>query len=307
MTQAHKLGIQAQRQMNTSIRLIALRAFSLAAACSRRILLTLCFLSGLLCAPVAAADEPAPAAVQELDASAVEGEFAPILLIDHGDPSRPVVNEFVRDLQRLSGRAGQRRKVVVESIRQQGGQTIHRLDQSVYLEYSIVLLHGRPAYEYAEACFERQLFLPGTQFLLLQRYGQEPVVRNQEFFNGVRAIDTGDLYPQETLPAGPQTPIPRRVETGRVSTCDSAQRDPAPALATALQQTCSQPRISRDILLIFGELNDASYLHCRTVADGLHNDDGHRKVTQRCARHHGRSGLRRSELPWESRAQNTPS
>lgn len=221
--------------MNTSIRLITLRAFSLTAACSRRILLTLCFLSGLLCAPVAAADEPEPAAVQELHASAVEGEFAPILLIDHGDPSRPLVNEFVRDLQRLSGRAGQRRNVVVESIRQQGTQTIHRLDQSVYRECSIVLLHGRPAYEYAEACFERQLFLPGTQFLLLQRYGQEPVLKNQEFFDGVRAIDTGDLYPQETLQAGLEA-FPDRRSLIFVGSFDGAYAERTAALARAAKQ-----------------------------------------------------------------------
>ena len=173
----------------------------------RRMLVPCCFAVGLLLLSVSAvarSDEPANTEVRDMQPSVRKAGVKPVLLIDEGDPSRPVINNFIRTLQRRSARAGKKCLVVVERIRSSDAQTTHQLDHATYREFPVVLMHGRNACKYAETCFERELFSPGTQFLLLQRYGHEFRSDNDAFRALITEIDTGTVYAQETLQAGLQ-------------------------------------------------------------------------------------------------------
>lgn len=159
----------------------------------------------VFCCSAAAATAGTSSDLQQDEPPAAELQ---VLIIDFGDPSRPIVNQFVRLLQRESTRCGCRIQVTTErcSLAPESPDSAPRyqglLRPELYQHFKCVILHGQISYDFAVQCYREQLFADDTLFFHILRDGFHEDPTCPEFNQAVRNIAKGSLYPLETLAAG---------------------------------------------------------------------------------------------------------
>ena len=152
----------------------------------------------------------APRTLPEKQTEAAADQPLAVLLIDFANPSRPIVNDFVRSLQQQSARRGRKIEITTERCTrsvvssESGGSIQGTLNPALYQHFRYVILHGQLPYEYAAQCYRQQLFADGTLFVQIVRGDcrQDPAC--SDFNRLIRAVNIGDSYPQQTLPMGLQ-------------------------------------------------------------------------------------------------------